>query len=375
MPEINKPGKRVLVAMSGGVDSSTTVALLKDKGYEVIGANMRLWYREKDEELASQNAKGCCSLEAANDARRVADKLEIPFYVLNFKEIFYQKVVKDFIDEYMRGRTPNPCIVCNKYLKWQKFLQKAFELGCDYIATGHYARIKFDHVYDRYLLYRSVDEKKDQTYMLYNMDQKELSRTLFPLGDYDKFKTRKLAEKYGLITSNKPESQDICFIPDNDYRSFIAEESGQEINPGPIITVEGKKVGEHKGIPFYTIGQRKGLGVSLGKPKYVVKMDLEKNAVIIGDKEDLLTREFVAEGVNWIPFDSIDKEIRVEAKIRYNTPPVPSKVIPQKDKKQVKVVFDEPEEAVTPGQAVVFYDGNMVLGGGTIEENLQDSYY
>ena len=366
----NNRKKRVLVAMSGGVDSSTTAALLKDEGYEVIGANMRLWYRDKDEEIAEQNAKGCCSLKASHDAKRVADKLDIPFYVMNFKEIFYQQVVKDFINEYMKGRTPNPCIACNKYLKWQKFLQKALELECDYIATGHYARIKYDEKSSRYLLYMAVDDKKDQTYMLYNMDQEELFRTLFPLGDYSKAQTRELAAKYDLVTSNKPESQDICFIPDNDYRKFISEEAPKKIKKGPIVNLKGEKLGEHKGIPYYTIGQRKGLGISLGRPQYVVDIDIQKNAVIIGDKEDLLTHEFIAEDVNWIAFDSLDNSIEVDAKIRYNAEPVPSKIIPLPEQEgKVKVEFKEPEEAVAPGQAVVFYDGEMVVGGGTIKES------
>nr|WP_240503533.1 tRNA 2-thiouridine(34) synthase MnmA [Natranaerobius trueperi] len=364
--------KRVLVAMSGGVDSSVAAALLKEQGYEVIGAHMKLWFREEDEELYEENVKGCCSLSAASDAKRVCDKLEIPFYVLNFKESFYNYVVKDFVDEYLHGRTPNPCIACNRFMKWEEFLKKAVALECDYIATGHYARIVFDKSKDRYLLYRGKDSSKDQTYMLAQLTQNQLAKTLFPLGDYVKDDVRQMAKERGLGVEQKPDSQEICFIPNDDYSEFLEKEAPDKIIQGPILDVDGNKIGEHKGVCHYTIGQRRGLGISLGRPVYVVDIDPKKNALIVGDTEHLYSYGLVADDVNLISINSLKDSIDIECKIRYNFTEVSAKLEPhEKDQNKVNVRFDSPVKAITPGQGVAFYQGDLVVGGGTILDKIK----
>ncbi len=355
--------------MSGGVDSSLVVALLKEEGYDLIGVTMRLWHSEKDMIRAEENAKGCCNAESVEDAFRVASKFDVPYYVLNFTEPFEEKVVKYFIEEYQRGRTPNPCIACNRYMKFDLLLNKGKALEVDYIATGHYARVKFDEASGRYLLLKSADHKKDQTYALYNLTQEQLKHTLFPLGDFRKEETRKLATKLGLKVADKPDSQEICFIPDDDYKGFLKNEIKEPIKPGPIYDTNGKLLGEHKGIPFYTIGQRKGLGLALGEPVYVIEINPEKNSLVVGRKEEQAVNGLWAEDLNFIGVDSISSPMEVTAKIRYNAPEEKALVYPPQGG-QLKVEFNSPVNAVTPGQSVVFYQDEVVIGGGIIKESI-----
>ena len=355
--------KRVVVAMSGGVDSSIAAALLVELGYEVIGVTMQIW-PEMEEEIELREG-GCCSVAAVEDARRVANALGIPYYVLNFRENFQEKVIDYFIREYSRGRTPNPCIACNRHVKFETLLRKAMGLGADYIATGHYARIERDPDRGRYLLKKSLDDTKDQTYALYNLTQEQLARTLMPLGDYRKTETRRLARDLGLPVADKPDSQEICFVIDNDYKRFMAEKAPEAVEPGPILDTAGHRLGTHEGIPFYTIGQRKGLGLAAGKPLYVVDIDPERNAVVVGDAGEVWSDHLLAEDLNWISIPSLEGPLEVGAKIRYTAREAPTTVTPAGGGK-VRVDFVEPQRAVTPGQAVVFYRGDEVVGGGTI---------
>ncbi len=358
-----------MLGMSGGVDSSVAAYLLKEQGYEVIGVTMKLW-QDEDEELIEREG-GCCSLSAVEDARRVANMIGIPFYVMNFKEAFKEKVIDYFIKEYTKGRTPNPCIACNKYIKSGDFYEKAKQIGCDYIATGHYAKIEFDENLNRYILKKSVTEEKDQTYALYNMDQEDLAHTLMPLGYYTKDKIRELAKEVGLIVANKPDSQEICFVKDNDYGKYVKEHSNKKIKEGYFIDKEGKILGKHKGIINYTIGQRKGLGIAFGKPMYVTDILVEKNAVVLGEHEEVFAKELIASNVNFIPFDELKDSIRVKAKIRYSAPAKEATVYKEKDG-QIRIVFDEAQRAITPGQSVVMYDmkNEIVIGGGIIEKRI-----
>jgi len=356
--------KKVVIGMSGGVDSSVAAYLLKEKGYEVIGIMMKLSPDNPDYE---ENEGGCCSISAANDARRVADVLDIPFYVMNFKDVFKKNVIDNFIDEYMEGRTPNPCIVCNKKIKFEEFLRKAKALGADYIATGHYAKIEKQE--DRYVLKKSEDDKKDQTYALYTLTQEQLSHTLMPCGDYSKPEIRNIAERIGLEVFKKKDSQEICFIPDNDHGSYIKKYSGREIKPGNFVNNEGKIMGTHKGIVYYTIGQRKGLGMAVGKPVFVNDINPITNQVVIGDEDDIFKTGLIAKDLNFIPFDKLESNLRVTAKIRYSAKPQVATLIPI-ESDRVKVVFDEKQRAITKGQSVVFYLENLVVGGGIIEEIL-----
>jgi len=363
---MSRKRKKVLVAMSGGVDSSVAAAILKQQGYEVVGVTMQIWPKDAP---PPEDDTGCCSLSAVEDARRVADILGIPHYVMNFRGEFEKRVIQNFVDEYMKGRTPNPCIVCNKEIKFSALLRKARALGIDLIATGHYAVIKYYSERKRYLLYKAKDATKDQTYVLYGLTQEQMKCTLFPLGTYTKVEVRRIAEELNLPVAEKAESQEICFVTDNDYRRFIRERKGDHIKPGPFLDTKGNVIGQHKGIPYYTIGQRRGLGIALGYPAYVVGIDRGKNAVIVGTKEELYDKELVVEGNNFIPFDSLEGTIRVSVKVRYKAKEAPAVIQPlQKGGKRVKVVFDKPQRAITPGQAAVYYQGDMVVGGGTIDD-------
>ncbi len=354
--------KKVSVGMSGGVDSSVAAYLLKKQGYEVIGVTMQIW-QDEDPAAASENG-GCCGLSAVDDARRVAHMLEIPYYVMNFKQEFKENVIDYFIDEYVHGRTPNPCIACNRYVKWEALLKRSLDIGADYIATGHYARIvQLDN--GRFALKKSATAAKDQTYALYNLTQYQLSHTLMPVGEFTKDEIRNIAEEIGLLVANKPDSQEICFIPDDDYARYIKEETGKEFAPGDFVDMEGKVIGRHKGIIHYTIGQRKGLGIALGKPCFVVDINTETNQVVIGDNIDTFSSTLMANKLNFMSIEKLEGELRVTAKIRYSHKGDLC-TISMVDEDVVKVVFDEPQRAITKGQAIVFYDGDIVVGGGTI---------
>jgi tRNA-specific 2-thiouridylase len=359
---VNK--KLVVVAMSGGVDSSVTAALLLEQGYEVMGVTMQIWDPAQTE--VAGDFVGCCSLSAVEDARSVANKLGIPYYVLNFYDLFRKAVVEDFCREYLRGRTPNPCVVCNRKVKFEALLKKALALGADYVATGHYARINYEENINRYTVKKARDSRKDQTYFLYTMTQAQLAHTLMPLGYYTKDEVRCMAAERGLRVAEKPESQEICFVTDNNYRNFLREHVDEEIKPGPFLDLEGNEVGRHEGIAFYTIGQRRGLGLALGERVYVVDIDPKRNAVIVGPEEALNRNSLVAGNLNFILVEKLEGPERVQAKIRYNSKPASATVTPMPDGR-VRVDFDSPQRAITPGQAVVFYQGDYLLGGGTIE--------
>lgn len=361
---------RVIVGMSGGVDSSVTAYLLKQQGFDVIGVTMQIWQDDDPERQRLEG--GCCSLYAVDDARRVAQMLDIPYYVMNFKDIFKEKVIDYFVDEYFKGRTPNPCLACNRYIKFEELMRRAHAIDAYYIATGHYAKIEYDEDRQRFILRRSVDDKKDQSYVLYTFTQYQLEHTLMPLGYYTKPKVREIARRIGLTVAEKPDSQEICFVEDDDYGRFIQQMRPDDIKEGYFIDTKGCILGKHKGIAFYTIGQRKGLGLSLGKPMYVVDIDAENNVVVLGDENEVFDDQLTAGDLNFIPFDRLEQPIEVTAKIRYNSKEVPATIYPVDDGAKVKVVFDRPQRAITPGQAVVFYQGDIVVGGGIIEKSGQN---
>lgn len=357
--------ERVVIGMSGGVDSSVAAALLKEQGYEVIGVTMRLW---DGEDICGSFTEGtCCSLSAVEDARRVANMLDIDYHVLDFRKDFSKFVVNYFIHEYLNGRTPNPCIACNRFLKFDAMLKKAALLGADKIATGHYARVEFDRLSGRYLLKRACSAAKDQTYALYSLTQSQLSHILMPLGSFaDKNAVREKANALGLPTAANPDSMEICFVPDNDYASFIARHTKDLPPEGNFVDIDGNILGRHKGIINYTIGQRKGLGTAFGKPMFVIGIDASKNQVILGEKGSEFSGVLFAKDANFIPFDRPEEPMTAEVKIRYSARPAIGKL--SMDGELVRVDFKEPQRAVTPGQAAVFYmpDSDIVLGGATI---------
>lgn len=356
------PDQRVVVAMSGGVDSSVAAALLVEQGYEVVGVTLQIWPRF----LSSGATDGCCSLDAVDDARRVCQMLGIPHYVLNLEELFEKEVIGNFRGEYLRGRTPNPCIVCNQRIKFGALLERSMALAADKLATGHYVRLKT--INGRHVLMKGKDPLKDQSYALYRLTQRQLAQLFFPLGEFTKDDTRKKAEALGLRIAQKPESQDICFIPDNDYRRFLREYAPGSLSTGPIVDTEGNLLGRHQGIAFYTIGQRKGLGLSTPVPMYVVDIWPESNTLVVGQEKAAFGRALLAEDVNFIAIPHLGGPLKVEAKIRYNIKPAPAMIRPTAE--GIITEFEEAQRAITPGQSAVWYQGDVVVGGGIITSKL-----
>jgi tRNA-specific 2-thiouridylase len=353
----------VLVGMSGGVDSSVTAALLAREGYGVIGITLNVW-PEGDDVGVIEREDACCALGAVEDARRVCSVLGVPHYVVNFRDTFRRYVIDNFVEEYRRGRTPNPCVRCNQFIKFDALLAKAEALGADYVATGHYARItRLQN--GRFALRKAVDARKDQTYVLYVMSQERLARTMFPLGEKTKDETRQLAEELRLHVAGKPESQEICFVPTRDYRDYLREHEPAALEPGPIVDSAGERLGSHQGVAFYTVGQRRGLGVVSGKPMFVSEIKSDTNTLIVGDEALLYRDEAYVEAPNWVAIERLDGPRRVTAKTRYKAEEVLATIEP--DGSIVRVRFDEPQRAITPGQTMVFYDGDVVVGGGTIQ--------
>jgi tRNA-specific 2-thiouridylase len=359
--------KRVVVAMSGGVDSSVAAALLVEQGYDVIGMMMRLW-SEESESGTGQNR--CCTLDSMHDARRIASKLDIPFYVLDTQDVFKRTIVNFFIDQHQQGFTPNPCLECNRHIRFEWLLNNALALGADYMATGHYARVRQAED-GTFRLLKSVDDAKDQSYVLSVLGQQQLSHALFPVGEYTKPEIRELAAKFGLPVASKHDSQDLCFLADGDYRRFLRQHSETAIAvPGPIVNRMGEILGEHTGLPDYTIGQRKGLRLTTPEPLYVLGTDPARNALIVGTQDELGSVHLTAKRVNWIAGSPPPEPIRAEVKIRYKAKGVAASVTPISESR-VAVQFDEPVRGATPGQGAIFYDGDIVLGGGIIERRQQ----
>ncbi|MCX5749750.1 MAG: tRNA 2-thiouridine(34) synthase MnmA [Candidatus Saganbacteria bacterium] len=353
----NRRSKKVLAAMSGGVDSSVAAALLKQKGYDVVGITLDIWPSRPG------RFAGCCSASAVDDAKSVADKLGIPHYVLNFRDVFKEFVIDDFISQYSSGKTPNPCVRCNQYIKFDRLIKKADELGAEFVATGHYAMIK--NVKKRWQLQRSPDKLKDQSYFLYPISQSAMPRILFPVGSITKTRTRQIARALGLKVADKKDSQEICFVEDNNYGRFLSENIEGISKPGPIFDTDGNRVGMHRGIAFYTIGQRRGIGLPFGKPFYVVSIDKDSNSIVVGDEKATFGKELFADNLVWTSIDAPAKPFNANAKIRYASEESPATVIPAADGK-VLVKFKRPVKSITPGQSVVFYNKNIVLGGGII---------
>lgn len=352
--------EKAIIAMSGGVDSSVAACIMKEKGYHIIGVTMKLY----DNEDIGMDVEGtCCSLSDVEDARSVCYKLGTLYYVFNFKADFKEKIIDNFISTYENGGTPNPCIRCNRYLKFEKLMQKMREFDYDYVVTGHYARVEKQG--DRFVLKKAVDLTKDQSYVLYNLTQEQLAHIKFPLGEMNKTDVRKIAEEHNFINANKKDSQDICFVPDGKYAEFIEDYTGKKYKEGDFVDLNGNILGKHKGIIRYTIGQRKGLGLALPCPMYVKEKNLEENKVVLCLNDELFSKELLAEDFNWLSIEEPNEPLHCKARIRYNQKEQPAVATVQKDGK-VKVVFDEPQRAICKGQAVVLYDDDIVLGGGTI---------
>ena len=355
--------EKVVVGMSGGVDSSVAAYLLKEQGYDVIGVTMQIW--EDEEQQRTEENGGCCGLSAVDDARRVADRLEIPYYVMNFKQEFQKKVVDYFVEEYLAGRTPNPCIACNRYVKWESLLKRSMEIGADYIATGHYARIaKLPN--GRFAIRNSVTARKDQTYALYNLTQFQLAHTLMPIGEYEKDQVRRIAQEAGLPVAAKPDSQDICFVPDGDYAAFLKKKAGERMpGEGDFVTRDGTVLGKHKGITHYTIGQRKGLGLSMVEQVFVSELRPKTNQVVVGEETQVFKKELLCDHLNFMGMEDLEEPRKVWAKVRYAHKGQWCRIEKQ-GRDLIRAEFEEPVRAITPGQAVVFYEGEYVLGGGII---------
>jgi tRNA-specific 2-thiouridylase len=367
----NSKNKKVVVAMSGGVDSSVAAILLMKQGYSVIGVTMKLWDFEKVGGNINHES-GCCSLESFNDAREICVSHDIPHYILNFSPQFHSGVVEDFIDEYLAGRTPNPCVQCNTKIKWRTLVEKAGELGADLISTGHYARTRYNSDTNRYELYRAIDKKKDQSYALWGIRQESLAKTIFPLGELSKQEVRHLASQFNLSTADKKESQEICFIPDNDYHRLLKSTHPtleKNVSNGMMIDAKGEILGTHAGYPFYTIGQRKGLGGGFSEPMYVIDVNSDKNTITVGNENALYGREFIVDQVNLVSQREIIKPIESLIKIRYNDEGHQGMIYPEKDGK-LTVAFDVPQKSITPGQSAVFFSGDLVIGGGIIEKKI-----
>jgi tRNA-specific 2-thiouridylase len=357
--------KRVVIAMSGGVDSSIAAVLLKERDYEVIGITMKLFSLPK-EYRGSENLRSCCGWKAVEDAKRVAAAIGISHSVVDFKKVFEKRVITDFCEEYARGRTPNPCIRCNEYIKFKALLDKAEALNADYLATGHHARIDYDSKLKRFLLRKGKDRVKDQSYFLYPLTQNQLSRVLMPIGHFTKKEVRERAKEIGLPVARRPESQEVCFVPDKDYAGFLRKRIPKAFRPGPILAVENRVVGQHKGIPHFTIGQRRGMGIAAPQPLYVIAIRSSENAIVVGKDADLYKKTLLASRINLISKDKLTEPLTLKAKIRYKHREAKA-VLKPFDSDQVLVEFEKPQRAITPGQAVVFYDGDVVAGGGIIE--------